>query len=286
VSVNQASGTAYSLCDGNVISIDPQRVTTYLYTSSTLRDLAVDEATGGIFVTDGDALVVLSDASRPMAADVCGSTEGTYASGESVTFTIDMQLDCARFAADFPVPSGSSPPWLQLGLDLTAAIEQSLGCTDQVSVGGSLSDFSCVPGSNGAQTRVVGRFVESGAHSYKPSDIAACLSARSKQQSFASGAVLSALVVGSEVTQAPPAASSSSGSSLSVLIPIIVAPALIWVAIGVLVCFCCRRRRRALEALRAKSASQQRGVGIAEVQLQGMPTQTYGQAPTGHMQHV
>jgi len=81
-------------------------------------------------------------------------------------------------------------------------------------------------------------------------------------------------------------ASSSSGVALYVLIPAIVGGALIWVAIGVLVCFCCRRRRRVLEALRAKSVSQQRGVGIAEVQLQGMPTQTHGQVPARYMQHV
>jgi len=67
---------------------------------------------------------------------------------------------------------------------------------------------------------------------------------------------------------------------------IIVGGVLFWVTIIVLACVYCRRHRRVLEALRARGAAQQSGIGIAQVQLQGVPMQTHGQMPAGYVQQV
>jgi hypothetical protein len=204
---------------------------------------------------------------------------------------------------DVPYAAWSKTSWLFLNERLSPQMETALGCTaaDGRHCYIYISD-SPYPSGSGNQTVVTGQMklyqIPAGAsYAYDIHDVRACLLVRSKQASFFlsqgqsgsnSNIVLPYVVVGSvqiaDVVESKNS-SESSGVALYVLILIVVGGVLLSITFGVLVWFCCRRRR-ALEASRVSNVSQQSGIGIAQVQLQGVPMQTYGQMPVGYMQHV
>lgn len=205
--------------------------------------------------------------------DMCGAPRDTWEYG-SVSVSLAVRTPCALFATD-------QYGWLRVGVALSDEIEQALGCSGQVTIGGDPDYFTCEPRTNGNQTRIRGHFSSPGKHSYSLDDIAACFQTRSKQQSFYSGTMLSQVVFGSVQVTPSEQDEASSGLPLNVIIGIIVASVIGLAGVAAALSWCLWRRRRQQVSLRTMGASRTCDIVLTQTTAQTTPHAPFSPSVAG-----